>query len=283
MPPPDALQNAATAIEQSPAAAEGARVRPVAADVYPRAHVVPVREFVPSSGWWAETCYRAGEIVVAAIGLTVGLPVMLVAAVLVWFDSPGPILFRHRRPARSLRVPGRELARRTELVPPPGGYEPDTLYFVPAYFTLLKFRTMRDDARAKFPELYSYKFTPENFHLQYPTPHPDPRVTRVGKILRKFSIDELPNLWSVLVGDIRLVGPRPEAPEVLQYYKPEEMYKFACKPGITGLAQINGRGLLNWGETLAWDLQYIRTRSVMLDLKIIFLTLGRVVARRGAF
>jgi lipopolysaccharide/colanic/teichoic acid biosynthesis glycosyltransferase len=62
----------------------------------------------------------------------------------------------------------------------------------------------------------------------------DPRLTPIGRYLRKFSIDELPNLWSVLVGDIRLVGPRPEAPEVLQYYKPEEMYKFACKPGITG-------------------------------------------------
>jgi Bacterial sugar transferase len=81
---------------------------------------------------------------------------------------------------------------------------------------------------------------------------------------------------------MRLVGPRPEAPEVLQYYSPEEMYKFTCTPGITGLAQINGRGLLNWGETLRWDLEYIRTRSVALDLKIILLTLKHVVTRRGA-
>ena len=100
---------------------------------------------------------------------------------------------------------------------------------------------------------------------------------------RKLSVDELPNLWSVLVGDMRLVGPSPEAPEVLQYYTPDEMYKFVCKPGITGLAQINGRGLLNWGETLAWDLHYIRTRDVPLDLKIIFMTLKLVIARRGAF
>ena len=90
-------------------------------------------------------------------------------------------------------------------------------------------------------------------------------------------------MWSVLAGDLRLVGPRPEAPEVLRYYSPEEMYKFAYRPGITGLAQINGRGLLNWGETIGFDLQYLRTRSVVLDLKIIFMTLMRVSTRHGAF
>ena len=109
------------------------------------------------------------------------------------------------------------------------------------------------------------------------------RVTRIGRILRKLSVDELPNFGSVFVGDMRLVGPRPEAPEVLQYYTVEEMYKFACKPGISGLAQISGRGFLNWGETLAWDLQYIRTRTVALDLKIILVTLKNLVTRRGAF
>ena len=90
-------------------------------------------------------------------------------------------------------------------------------------------------------------------------------------------IEEARQLW------LRLLAQRPEAPEVLQYYTPEEMYKFALKPGITGLAQINGRGLLNWGETLAWDLQYVRTRSVWLDLKIIAITLKHVITRHGAF
>src|SRR5216110_364639 len=142
---------------------------------------------------------------------------------------------------------------------------------------------MYSDARTRFPELYAYRFAPGEFHRHYPTMRYDPRVTRAGRILRKLSIDELPNLWSVLVGDMRLVGPRPEAPEVLQYYTPEEMYKFAYKPGITGLAQVNGRGFLNWGETLAWDLRYIRTRSTALDLKIILLTLRNLITRRGAF
>jgi lipopolysaccharide/colanic/teichoic acid biosynthesis glycosyltransferase len=102
-------------------------------------------------------------------------------------------------------------------------------------------------------------------------------------VLRRLSLDELPNLWSVVIGEMSLVGPRPEAPEVLQYYTPEEMTKFTFRPGITGLAQISGRGLLNWGETLALDLEYVRTRSVALDLKIILLTIWRVLTRHGAF
>jgi lipopolysaccharide/colanic/teichoic acid biosynthesis glycosyltransferase len=246
-------------------------------------NVVPVRDVVAGSGVLAETIYRGFEILVALVGLILGTPLMLIAAVLVRCDSPGPVLFLHRRPARSTIMRGRDLGGRTDLIPPPGGYEADALYYVPSYFTLVKFRTMYNDARTRFPQYYAYKFAPEEFRKQFPTIRYDPRVTRVGRILRKLSVDELPNLWSVLVGDLRLVGPRPEAPEVLQYYTPEEMYKFACTPGITGLAQINGRGLLNWGETLRWDLKYIRTRSVSLDLKVILLTLRHVIARSGAF
>lgn len=231
----------------------------------------------------AEAVYRAVEIMLASIGLVVFLPVMLIVAAIVRLDSPGPALFLHKRPARSRAVRGRDLAGRSDLVPPPGGYDPDALYYVPAYFTLIKFRTMYRDARARFPQYYAYKFTQENFHRQFPTIQHDPRVTRAGRILRKLSVDELPNLWSVVVGDLRLVGPRPEAPEVLQYYTQEEMLKFTCKPGITGLAQTSGRGLLNWGETIALDLQYVRTRSVALDLKIILMTIKRVLTRHGAF
>ena len=208
---------------------------------------------------------------------------MAVGAALVRWDSPGPALFLHRRPGRSRLVRGRDLVRRADLRPPPGGYEPDALYYVPSCFTMAKLRTMYSDARTRYPELYSYRFAAEDFHRQMPTLRHDPRVTRIGRVLRRLSVDELPNLWSVLAGDMRLVGPRPEAPEVLRYYSVEEMYKFAVKPGITGLAQINGRGLLNWGETLAFDLEYVRTRTVMLDLKILAITLKQVLFRHGAF
>src|SRR5271166_924676 len=248
-----------------------------------RVHAIPVSDSEVAPGSMVGALYRVFEIVLASIGLIVGLPFMLAAAVLVPLDSPGPVLFRHRRPARSICLSGRDLKGRPDLIPPPGGYDPHARYYVPAYFTLVKFRTMYHDARTRFPGYYAYKYTQENFHSQFPTLQNDPRVTRLGGVLRRLSLDELPNLWSVVIGDMSLVGPRPEAPEVLQYYTPEEMRKFTLKPGITGLAQISGRGLLNWGETLALDLQYVRTRSVTLDLKIILLTIRRVLTRHGAF
>lgn len=281
-PLPNAQGGGALALGQRPApvAEVGVESGP---SHYGAAHAVPVREVVASSGRLAEAVYRGFEIVVASVGLALGLPVMVVVAFLIRCDLPGPALFFHKRPARSIIVRGRDLDGRADLRPPPGGYAADALYYVPSYFTLVKFRTMYSDARARFPQFYAYRYMPGEFHLQYPTNRNDPRATRLGRVLRKLSVDELPNLWSVLVGDMRLVGPRPEAPEVLQYYSPEEMYKFACKPGITGLAQINGRGLLNWGETLRWDLEYIRTRTVGLDLRIIFITLKNVITRHGAF
>ena len=244
---------------------------------------VPVRDFPATSGWLAEGSYRGLEILIAIVGLVVGLPFLLAAAVLVRCDSPGPAMFFHRRVARSAIARGRDLIHRSDLRPPPGGYDPDALYYVPRYFTFPKLRTMYSDARARFPALYDYQFAPGEFHKQYAHTHSDPRITRAGRILRKLSVDELPNLWSVLRGDVGLVGPRPESPDVLQHYTPDEMYKFACKPGITGLAQVNGRGLLNWGKTIEWDLRYVHTRSVMLDLKILLTTLIHLVGRRGAF
>ncbi len=280
--PPNAPGAAAAAFERI-ALPVATATDPAPVWFHGKVHAVPVGNVVTKSHGLAEALYRGLEIVLALIGLVAAMPLMLIAAALVRYDSPGPVLFLHKRPARSTIAYGRDLVGRTDLRPPPGGYEPDGQYYVPRCFTLVKFRSMYSDARTRFPALYAYKFSQADFHQQFPTIRHDPRVTRVGRLLRKLSVDEMPNLWSVLVGDMRLVGPRPEAPEVLQYYAPEEMYKFACTPGITGLAQINGRGLLNWGETLRWDLQYIRTRSVGLDLKIILLTLKHIVTRRGAF
>jgi lipopolysaccharide/colanic/teichoic acid biosynthesis glycosyltransferase len=282
--PPNDASSAAVVLapDPNPVTTENEAIAAQAA-VSGRIHAVPVEDVVARSGRITEATYRAFEIVVAALGLILTLPIMLLEAALIRVDSSGPVLFFHTRPGLSKQVRGRDLAGRSELIPPPGGYNPDALYYVPTYFKLVKFRTMFRDSLQRFPELYAYKFTPEEFRHKYGTHQGDPRVTRVGEVLRKLSIDELPNLWCVLIGNMRLVGPRPEAPEVLRYYTREEMYKFACKPGITGLAQINGRGLLNFGQVIDWDLRYVRTRSPWRDLKIIFVTLKYVVTRHGAF
>lgn len=227
--------------------------------------------------------YWCFEFVFAIIGLIVGAPFILIASILICCDSPGSPIYIHRRPGRSKIARGRNLIGRTDLRAPAEGFIDDALYYVPSYFYLFKLRTMYSDSRSRFPQLYEYRFAPESFRSSFPTLQEDPRVTRVGRLLRKLSVDELPNLWSVLTGELSLVGPRPEAPEVLQYYRPEEMYKFSCKPGITGLAQVNGRGLLNWGETIDCDLRYIRDWSVALDLKILFRTIVSVTTRHGAF
>jgi lipopolysaccharide/colanic/teichoic acid biosynthesis glycosyltransferase len=282
--PAGGLSSAGILLEQgSRAVIESGKGAPASLPHHGKAYAVPAGDIVGSSGPLAEAAYRIIELLLAAVALTVALPVMLVEAALIRWDSPGPVLFFHTRPGRSIKLRGRDLEGRRDLCPPPGGYEPDALYYVPSYFRLVKFRTMQHDARARYPEFYAYAFTPEEFRQRYGTIPDDPRVTRIGGILRKLSVDELPNLWCVLAGHMRLVGPRPEAPEVLRYYTPEEMYKFACKPGVTGLAQINGRGLLKFGETIKWDLRYIRTRTVWLDLKIILTTIKYVIMRHGAF
>ena len=93
----------------------------------------------------------------------------------------------------------------------------------------------------------------------------------------------MPNLWLVLTGQMRLVGPRPEGPWFLPYYSTEQMLKFAVAPGVTGLAQCSGRGQLTIGDQIAYDLEYVRQRSVWFDLKILVMTLLSVLKRRGAF
>ncbi len=285
MSSPELIQGAASTVDQHPTVVD----QPATSNRgtlphHGKINAVPVvDDIIGRSSWPVEALYRVFEILVALVGLVVGLPIMLIVGALIRLDSTGPALFFHSRPGRARMVRGRDLRDRPDLRPPPGGFGPDQLYYVPNYFRLVKFRTMYADSKSRFPELYIYNFPVEEFHRRYFKVDNDPRVTRIGRSLRTLTLDELPNLWCVLVGDMRLVGPRPESPDVIKYYTPDEMYKFTCKPGITGLAQINGRGLLSFGETLAWDLRYVRMRSVALDLKIIFVTLKYVITRRGAF
>jgi len=131
-------------------------------------------------------------------------------------------------------------------------------------FRMIKFRTMRNATDAAG------------------NPLPDAqRMTRVGTFLRSSSIDELPELWNVLRGEMSLVGPRPLLMEYLPLYSPEQARRHDVKPGITGWAQINGRNALSWDEKFALDVWYVDNRSFLLDLKILALTVKKVVVREG--
>ena len=111
----------------------------------------------------------------------------------------------------------------------------------------------------------------------------DPRLTRVGRLLRRTSLDELPNLFNVLKGDMHLVGPRPDIADNIRHYEPHELRILDVKPGVTGLAQVEGRGLLSFEEINTLDLKYLEARSIWIDLRILARTLKELVTARGAY
>lgn len=150
-------------------------------------------------------------------------------------------------------------------------------------FTFYKFRTMYSNARERFPGMYAYQYSPEEIKVMKFKIEDDPRVPSWAKWLRKSSLDELPNFFNVLLGDMSIVGPRPEIPEMIKYYTTEQRCKFTVKPGITGLAQVNGRGTLTLQETIQNDIDYVRNQSFALDIKIIIKTVQIFLNGNGAF
>lgn len=202
------------------------------------------------TGWIQDGFDRLAAL--AALVLTA--PMMLVIGLIIKLDSPGPALFRQYRVGRGGKL-----------------------------FLFTKFRTYYADARERFPQLYDYRISNESLSdYRFKVPN-DPRATRVGIWLRKSTLDELPNFWHVLTGEMALVGPRPEIPEFLPNYTTEELRMFSVKPGVTGLAQISGRGWLTFPETCDCNLRYLKLRSFGYDLKILALTVYRVVLGHGAF
>lgn len=204
------------------------------------------------------TAYDVGkrvlDFLVALIALAISLPIIALLALVIRIDSPGPAIFRQQRIGRGGRP-----------------------------FTFYKFRTMYVDAKERFPDLYAYQYTDDEWReLFYKLPE-DPRLTRFGRRLRKTTLDELPNLINVLTGQMSLVGPRPELPEYVRYYTPEQMAKFSVRSGVTGLAQTSGRGMLPVQEQIGADLEYVRRRSFWFDLLLLQRTAKMVVLRVGAF
>ncbi len=217
---------------------------------------------------------RVLDIVISAVALVVFAPIMLIIAVVIRLDSPGPAVFRQIRMTKDRR-------NGTVQVATDGSCRRKVMY-AGRPFAFRKFRTMYVDARERFPELYAYDYSDEEIQTIKFKVSEDPRVTRVGRWLRKTSLDELPNFWNVLVGDMTLCGPRPEIPEMSPYYSQDQLKKFRVTAGLTGPAQVGGRGDLTFQETANIDADYVKSRSLLGDLKILWQTVVAVIKQRGA-
>lgn len=226
----------------------------------------------------AESVSRAVACVAAIACFALSLPLLLVLALVIKSESRGPSLFRQTRVGLNRRSGSGKRAGTS-----PTGVERRKRDIGGRPFNFYKFRTMYCDARKRFPELYRYDYTDAQIESLYFKMADDPRLTPIGRWLRSTTLDELPNFINVIKGDMCWVGPRPEIPEMVRYYSDPQRLKFSVKPGVTGLAQVSGRGLLSFEDTVNRDLEYVRTRSLSTNLRILLQTLKVTVLRLGAF
>lgn len=194
---------------------------------------------------------RVLDALVAAVLLVLISPLWLFIVLWIRSDSSGPAIFTQTRVGR-------------------GGET----------YIIYKFRTMFPDADEIMKSKLEKVTELENFVFQEKD---DLRVTRSGKFLRKTSLDELPQLLNILSGNMSLVGPRPEVPDIVKHYTPEQRLRLNVLPGVTGWAQVNGRSELTLGETLAYDVEYVKSWSFWLDLKILWKTFSVVFSGKGAY
>ena len=222
----------------------------------PRMHIRPyvglplLHVEQPNFSGWRRFIKRAADLVIVGAGVAVISPVLAAIALAIKLDDGGPVIFRQTRV----------------------GLDGST-------FTMLKFRSMHLDAEARLAELRAKN---PSIGLMFKM-EDDPRITRVGRFLRKFSLDELPQVFNVLAGSMSLVGPRPPLQSEVDVYENHARRRLLVTPGLTGLWQVSGRSLLSWEETVRLDLRYVENWTFTLDLLILWKTFSAVATRRGAF
>ncbi len=192
---------------------------------------------------------RSSDILLGSVALVLSLPILAIAAVAIWLEDRGPVFFLQKR----CGLYGRR-------------------------FTMIKLRTMEVGAEGRKTELIEMnEMDGPVFKLKL-----DPRITKVGAFLRRFSLDELPQFWNVLSGEMSLVGPRPPVPEEVSHYEISQRRRLSMRPGITCTWQVSGRNEIGFQEWVKLDLEYIDTWSLGLDLRILTATLPAVFSGRGA-
>lgn len=219
------------------------------------------------SGYWRTK--RILDLALVILTAPFSLVVVAITALAIRLDSPGPIIFKQQR-VGARRAPTGEWA--------------------PTEFTLYKLRTMHHGSDPELHRQYMEAYIAgDETHMSEVRGVEgtykmlaDPRITRVGHVVRKLSLDELPQLWNVLVGDMSLVGPRPAIPYEVSKYEDWHMPRLACLPGLTGWWQVNGRGDTSFEEMVELDLHYLRHQSIWLDLRILARTIPVAVLGKGA-
>lgn len=216
---------------------------------------------------------RILDIIIASLLLLLLSPIFLVVAVVIKLYSPGPVFFVQERVG----------ARRQR--------QGNHIYWKKVNFRCYKFRTMRTEADASLHRAYMKALIENNQEEMQKLQGQDtkirklvrdPRITRPGRILRKLSIDELPQLWNVLRGDMSMVGPRPAIPYEVELYKPWYLRRLEAQPGITGLQQVKSRATFDFDHQMRLDIEYVEKQSFWLDLKIILMTPLVVLSTKGA-
>jgi lipopolysaccharide/colanic/teichoic acid biosynthesis glycosyltransferase len=215
-----------------------------------RLHVEQRRLYARWLSHGTEILKRTIDIVGSALALVVLSPLFGLIALVVWLEDGGPIFFSQIRVGRF----GRE-------------------------FKMYKVRSMCHNAEARLKELLAQNQHKEGVTFKIKN---DPRITKVGRWLRKLSLDELPQLYNVLIGDMSLVGPRPPVPREVAQYTPQDRRRLAVKPGITCIWQISGRSEIDFSGQVRLDVDYIETQSLGKDFNILLRTLPAVISGKGA-
>jgi lipopolysaccharide/colanic/teichoic acid biosynthesis glycosyltransferase len=246
---------------------------------------------------------RVLDVILATLALVILSPVMALIAVFIFLDSGWPVIFSQKRiGARRWIRDGFAYWQRTTFI----CYKFRTMVqdadphlhraFLQAFFRndqegMAAMQRMSSEAASKptnalvkaFVRNYSEETAvAQREEYQIHKLVYDPRVTRLGRFLRKTSLDELPQLWNVLKGEMSLVGPRPDVPYSVENYEPWHFERLAAQPGITGLWQVKGRSQVSFNDWVRMDIEYVRSQSLWLDLKILFLTIPAVLSERGA-